>query len=148
MLKSFRSYNLLIAVVASLSGSFLLNAGAHGEQAPAKSPTPSAAVPLAGSNDGNIYADLGRLRDWGLNIRQIKQQALNLYLEATRTEPSPNEGPDLNVPSEIPKSEKLDLSKCLPPRPEWIAYYLNSMEPLAEFIHVKLKASEAGKISV
>jgi hypothetical protein len=149
------SIKLPVIIITSVAGLFALNATTYADEPPASTlskpmaaPKSSSQVQLGGTNEDTIHVDLNKVRDWGLNIRQIKQQALSLYMEATRRELSPNDGPDLNVPSTIPNSTSLDYSKCLPPRSEWVAYFLNTIEPLTQFIHVRMKASEAGKITV
>jgi len=155
MHRGFLSSKLPTAIIASVAGLFATHTMAYAGEADVSAlsdkttaPNTSHQFQLGGSNKENIYADLNRVRDWGLIIRQFKELALSLYLEGTRTKLSPEDGSDLNSPNEIPKSTNLDYSKCLPPRIEWIAYYLNSMEPLTQFIQVRMKASEAGKISL
>lgn len=153
MHKRSLSSKLPAAIIASVAGLFAINNMAYAGEAEgsttskqATAPKNSSGFPLKGED--KIYADLSKVRDWGLNIHQFKELALSLYMEGTRTKLSPEDGPDLNVPTEIPKSTNLDYSKCLPPRTEWIAYFLNSMEPLTQFIAGRMKASEAGKISL
>ena len=142
------SIKLPVIFIASVAGLFVLNATAFANDPPAStlSKPMASQVQLGGPTEGTIEADLNAVRDLGLNNRQIKQQALNLYIEATRTDRSPLDGPDLNVPSTIPESTNLDYSKCLPPRPEWVAYFLNTIEPLTQFIQGRLRAWESSKI--
>jgi hypothetical protein len=155
MHKGSLSIKLPAIFIASVAGLFVLNATAFANDPPASTlskpvaeSTSSPQVQLGGPTEGTINADLNAMRDLGLNARQIKQQALSLYIEATRTDLLPVNGPDPNVPNAIPKSTSLDYSKCLPPRPEWVAYFLNTIEPLTQFIHGRLRAWESSKISV
>jgi hypothetical protein len=154
MHKGSLSIKLPVIFIASVAGLFVLNATAFADQPPASTPSKPEADPNSSSQvqlvGRTIHADLNELRDLGLNIRQIKQQALSLYIEATRTDLSPNDGPELNVPSAIPKSTmtNIDYSKCLPPRSEWVAYFLNTIEPLTQFIQGRLKTYVSSKVSV
>src|SRR5262249_40812304 len=98
--------------------------------------------------EGGGNVDLSHVRGWGLAVRQVKQQDMNLYIEATRIKPTPDDSSDIKVPESISTSKPSESSKFLPPRTEWVAYYLNSMEPLMQFVTSSLRASEAGKLLV
>jgi len=98
--------------------------------------------------EGVVNVDLSHVRDWGLAVRQLKEQAMNLYIEATRIKPTPDDSSDIKVPESISTSKPSESSKSLPPRTEWVAYYLNSMEPLMQFVTSSLRASEGGKLLV
>lgn len=94
--------------------------------------------------DENVVVDLTYARDWGLNMRQIKELALSLYLEATRFKPTVKDSSEISTPEKLPKVSTLDKSKLLEPRKQWIAYYLTTMEPVAQFIHGCLRSGEKG----
>src|SRR5215468_3729412 len=129
------STKLPVTIITAVAGLLVLPATTYANEpssTPLKDTKSVSLISLAGTQEATIHVDLTGLRDWGLNIRQIKQQALDLYMEATRTKLTPDDGPDLIVPSEIPKATNIDYSKCLPPRPEWVAYFLNSIEPLTQ----------------
>lgn len=92
----------------------------------------------AGNKDGKpkvINLNLSKLRDTGLAIRQIRQQALNIYLEATRKEIKPTDRCAISDP--VPEDVDLTKEACgayLPPRKEWLVVYLTAIEPVSQLL--------------
>lgn len=92
----------------------------------------------AGNKDGKpkvINLNLSKLRDTGLAIRQIRQQALNIYLEATRKEIRPTDRCAIADP--VPEDVDLTKEACgayLPPRKEWLVVYLTAIEPVSQLL--------------
>jgi hypothetical protein len=97
---------------------------------------------------GTLNTDLSVVHDWGLVHKQMKELAINLYLEASRCKPSVTEGCEIKAPSTLPVSITVDKSQQLQPRAEWVAYYLNSMEPLLDYVTKSLRASETGTLKM
>jgi hypothetical protein len=126
------------------SSSFFLLAGqAHADNSHGStSPLMLAIKP----QEGQLNTSLAVVRDWGLIHIQMKELATNLYLEATRTDPSLTDSSAIKTPQMIPTPGKIQSQEYLAPRTEWVAYYLNSMEPLMQFITKSLRASEGGKL--
>jgi|AGTN01.1.fsa_nt_gi hypothetical protein len=82
-----------------------------------------------------IKLNLTRLRDTGLAIRQIRQQALNIYLEATRKELKPTDKCAIADP--VPENVDMTKEECgayLPPRKEWLVVYLTAIEPVSQLL--------------
>lgn len=85
------------------------------------------------------------LRDTGLALQQIKQQAINIYQEATRT-PVPESAEarieDLDAISHKDlDSEKKDF---LPTRPDWLIFYVGTMEPTIHLCLQDVKDTKQG----
>jgi hypothetical protein len=82
-----------------------------------------------------IILSLTKMRDTGLAIRLVRQQAMNIYLEATRTEIKPTD----KCAIAEPVSDNVALTKeaCgayLPPRKEWLVVYLTAIEPVSQLL--------------
>ncbi|CAN5582864.1 hypothetical protein BH10CYA1_BH10CYA1_22790 [soil metagenome] len=78
---------------------------------------------------------LSDLRDVRLSLGQVKQQAVNLFLESTRIEITPASGVLVSSPTTINESM---LNKkhhvYLAPRKEWLVYYINTLEPIIQLL--------------
>jgi len=118
-------------------------AGAEGEPSGHGSALTGHASPPAGEHaegrtaprviepeDGAVKLTLGTLRDVGLGLAQIKQQALNIFVEATRLPVPLLSGPELPQLTAPPRLSTLRATGYLPPRRQWIFYYIGTMEPL------------------
>lgn len=88
------------------------------------------------------------LRDTRLSLLQIKQQAVNLFMEATRTAAITLETPKEHTPQEL-SAEMLDSKAAyLAPRKEWLVFYLNTLEPVIHLLTVDLKEVEENGLNV
>jgi len=97
--------------------------------------------------------DLTLLRDCGLSLAQIRQQARNIYQEATRKRC------DTSTPFEIiapivltqvePPSEANNIT-YLKPRAQWIVYYVGTIEPIISLFRQDVEDTKTGitKITV
>ncbi len=74
------------------------------------------------------------LRDARLTLGQLKQQAVNLFLEATRWVVSPRDPVLTSSPTAISITMLQENRKYLPPRKDWLVFYINSMEPLVQLM--------------
>lgn len=96
-------------------------------------------LPLAKRTAGDVApatADqmLNDLRDTRLSLNQLKQQAINLFLEATRIPMTVNDAPVEQSPVSI-SSAMLDSNrKYLAPRKEWLVLYVNTLEPIVHLL--------------
>lgn len=105
---------------------------------------------VAASKDGKpkvIDLNLTKMRDTGLAIRQIHQQALNIYLEATRKEINPSDKCAIADP--VPDNVDLTKVSCgeyLPPRKEWLVVYLTALEPVSQLLRKWQGALKAGTV--
>ncbi len=91
---------------------------------------------------------LNCLRDSAMSLQQIKQQAINIYLEATRTDVQPQDNSDFLCPKSI--SDKL-LAKSvhyLPPRIEWLYFYVGTMEPVIQLFTDDISDTKTGMTKV
>ena len=92
---------------------------------------------LSDSKDDEI--NLNGLRDVGLALRLVRQQAVNIYLESTRMQVKINGSPDTVKPEKI-SDRTIDRSaRYLPPRVEWLVYYVGTMEPIIHLLKEDLK---------
>jgi hypothetical protein len=74
------------------------------------------------------------LRDTRLSIGQVKQQAVNLFLEATRVVVKPGD-PALHVSPTTINAEMLKEKKTyMPPRKDWLIFYMNTLEPIIQLL--------------
>lgn len=77
---------------------------------------------------------LSDLRDTRLSVGQVKQQAINLFLEATRVVVKPGDVALHVSPTEI-KSTMLNEKKTyMPPRKDWLVFYINTLEPIIQLL--------------
>ncbi len=80
-------------------------------------------------------AMLSDLRDVRLSLGQVKQQAVNLFLEATRIEITPSSPVLVTSPTTINESmlnKKHHVYQS--PRKEWLVYYINTLEPIIQLL--------------
>lgn len=102
------------------------------------------------SKDGKprvINLNLSRMRDTGLAIRQIRQQALNIFLEATRKEMKATDKCAIADP--VPDNVDLTKVSCgayLPPRKEWLVVYLTALEPVSQLLRKWQGSVKAGTV--
>ncbi|MBX9694201.1 MAG: hypothetical protein K2Z81_17590, partial [Cyanobacteria bacterium] len=90
------------------------------------------------------------LRDIGLCLIQIRNAATNIYLEATREEVPLDSQPKVNVPANL-SDLKLDKeTKYMKPRPDWMFFYIGTLEPILHLFgeDVKTSITEDNKVMV
>lgn len=81
------------------------------------------------------------LRDLGLIIMQIKQQAENIYMEATRKPVHISARPEIEDVKIITTEPMKARGKYLPTRPEWLTFYVGTMEPIIHLFQVNVGSS-------
>ncbi len=109
-----------------------------------KSPASSSAIQQAAPS-----ADLGLrvddVNDLGYALQRVRQQAINIYVEAIRKRHSPEVSAELpsltKVPAELPK----DMSNLLPFRRPWLVYFVITLEPLIHLLKEDVKDIETGE---
>lgn len=79
-------------------------------------------------------AMLSDLRDTRLSVGQVKQQAINLFLEATRTVIKPGSQALHVSPTSISAAMYSEKAKYLEPRKDWLIYYMNTLEPIIQLL--------------
>lgn len=77
---------------------------------------------------------LSDLRDLRLSLGQVKQQAVNLFLESTRKVIPVTDPVVPSSPTEIDSSMFHPEFKYLPPRKEWLVFYVNTLEPIMQML--------------
>lgn len=77
---------------------------------------------------------LSDLRDTRLSLNQLKQQAINLFLEATRTSMTVDDAPVEQSPTSISLQIFDANKKYLAPRKEWLVLYVNTLEPIVHLL--------------
>jgi hypothetical protein len=136
----------------AFSSLFLLPAGAAvAQETPANAKDPSQLhhanpLPRAAYSPEEI---LTSLRDTGLSLEQLKQQAINIFLEGTRTKLSVNEPQKLTFPQSLTANDlKLPNAKFLQPRKDWLVFYMNTMEPVMHLLNEDVKDVEKRGLGV
>lgn len=121
---------------------FTSSAQAENQTASAHHPEASAS-PAYNVSQGESTQELtlGDLRDAGLALERIRQQAINVYVEARRKPVSPNAQPQLSDPREIPIKES---GTHLPPRREWLVFYMGTMEPIIHLLEKDVEDIKSG----
>lgn len=77
---------------------------------------------------------LSDLRDTRLSVGQVKQQAINLFLEATRVVVKPGDQA-LHVSPTAINAEMLNGKKnYMAPRKDWLVFYINTLEPIVQLL--------------
>ncbi|MBX9770481.1 MAG: hypothetical protein K2X29_03880 [Candidatus Obscuribacterales bacterium] len=93
---------------------------------------------------GEYVVTMGDIRDVGLCLKQIKQQAVFIYLEATRKELP------VNSPGKIVEPKALSVEGInfkddyLPARREWLVFFIGSMEPIIRLMGNDVKDVQNG----
>ncbi|MCC7528517.1 MAG: hypothetical protein IT342_08345 [Candidatus Melainabacteria bacterium] len=77
---------------------------------------------------------LSDLRDTRLSIGQVKQQAVNLFLEATRAVVRPGESALHFSPTSISQEMLNEKKTYLAPRKDWLIFYINTLEPIIQLL--------------
>lgn len=98
----------------------------------------------ADANAAELSLTVDDINDLGFALQRIRQQAINIYVEATRKRAESEisaQIPNLNaVPTELPKEQ----SKLLPFRRPWLVYFITTLEPLVHLLKEDLKEVESG----
>lgn len=127
---------ILLAAMASVTFAFSASA--------ADPATPPAKVDLTPTTPYSDQISLGDLRDVGLCIMQIKQQSINIYLEVTRKPIETKINPQMPDPMAISITGLDPKAKYLPTRPEWLTFYVGTMEPIIHLFKEDVKDAETG----
>lgn len=131
-------------VIAALLIAMSITAGKvrADEATPAESGNSS--TEQSSSASDNLGLTVDDINDIGFALQRIRQQAINIYLEATRRKNSAEvkaQVPNLlTVPNQFPK----DQSKLLPFRRPWLVYFITTLEPLVHLMKEDLKEIESG----
>lgn len=97
---------------------------------------------------GEYVVTMGDIRDVGLCLKQIQQQAVFIFLEATRKE-LPINSPGRIIEPKTLTTEGLDFKEeYLPARREWLVFFIGSMEPLIRLMGNDVKDVENGLYAV
>jgi hypothetical protein len=85
---------------------------------------------------------LSNLRDMRLSVTLVKQQAVNIFMEATRTLVKVEEQPLEETPQGL-NFNMYDKSQAyLEPRKDWLVYYINTMEPILHLLNEDMQDVE------
>ena len=81
---------------------------------------------------------LDNIQDLAFTLQRIRQQAINVYVEATRKTVHHF---DLNIPSlsSMPATPLEEQSAYLPLRKAWLVFFIGTMEPLVHILNEHLK---------
>lgn len=95
-------------------------------------------VTLSTTNKTNKVT-LEDIRDLGICLIQIKQQAENLFIEVTRERVPVDSRPIVAKPEDISSVELGDGSNFLPARPDWLIFYVGTLEPIIHLFREDLR---------
>lgn len=97
---------------------------------------------------GELSGDelLTDIRDTRLSLMQVKQQAVNVFMEATRTLVTTKEPALEHTPQEINAAMYDPKHQYLPPRKEWLVYFVTTLEPIIHLMTEDLKDAEQNGI--
>lgn len=93
---------------------------------------------------GEYVVTMGDIRDVGLCLKQIQQQAVFIYLEATRKELPINSPGRIVEPKELSVEGINFKEDYLPARREWLVFFIGSMEPLIRLMGNDVKDVQNG----
>ena len=92
----------------------------------------------------NLTLTVDDINDLGYALQRIRQQAINIYIEATRKRGAAEVSAQLSnlnaVPDEIP-AQSNDLR---PFRRPWLVYFITTLEPLVHLLKEDVKSVENG----
>jgi len=77
---------------------------------------------------------LSEIRDTGLTLQQIREEAIHIYLEAARKPVPLNGDAKLVEPKSIPTPEVVIDKACEPVRRDWLVFYVGTMEPIIHLL--------------
>lgn len=85
---------------------------------------------------------LNDIQDAGILLNHIKRQAINIYEEASRTPVPLNASPNIPDIKSIPISPGSD--RYMPPRREWLMFFLGTMEPVIRDLSKEVTDIQSG----
>lgn len=105
-------------------------------------------TPTGGSNKLAISSDIALtvddINDVAFALQRIRQQAINIYVEATRKKQAPEISAQLPNLSSVPNDLPKDSHGLLPFRRPWLVYFITTLEPLVHLLKEDLKEIESG----
>jgi hypothetical protein len=93
--------------------------------------------PRRTASDAEQLTEVGMLtdlRDTRLCLTQLKQQAVNLFQEATRTVITESIEPLETTPDSVNAQMLKEGEKYMQPRKEWLFFYINTLEPIVHLL--------------
>ena len=98
--------------------------------------------------EADIALTVDDINDLGFALQRIRQQAINIYVEATRKRGAAQISAQLpnlsSVPAEMPK----DQASLMPFRRPWLVYFITTLEPLVHLLKEDVKDVESGSRKV
>ncbi|CAM6002438.1 unnamed protein product [Sphagnum balticum] len=88
----------------------------------------------AGGADTQSKLKVDDVNDLGFTLQRIRQQAINIYVEALRKKDSPEVSADLPKLNEVPEQLPKDTYNLLPFRRPWLVYFITALEPLIHLL--------------
>jgi len=103
---------------------------------------PASGLKLGTGTTGEVT--LSDLRDVGLAVMQIRQQSINIFLEATRRQLTVDSPAKMRGPEDISLEKISESEKFLEARPEWLTFYVATLEPIIHLFKEDVKDVESG----
>jgi hypothetical protein len=113
--------------------------GAESSSAESSDTDARAANRAQGKLKGNVRREyvltFSELRDIGVTLQQIQEEAVHIYFEAARKDVPLNDDPKLVEPKSIPVAGLRIDRTCEPVRREWLLFFIGEMEPFIHFLN-------------
>ena len=88
---------------------------------------------------------LSDLRDVGLCLAQIEQQAKNIYMEVLRKPVPKKASAEIVRPSKIVRLDSSSSKAFLPTRPEWLVFYIGTLEPIMRLLKEEMQDTSSSE---
>ena len=109
-----------------------------------KNPPPAAPLTVIAAQKGLLELQTDEINDVAYALQRVRQQAINIYVEAIRKRESPAVTAELPALSKVPEEIPKDMTNLLPFRQTWLVYFITTLEPLVYLLKQDIKDIESG----
>ena len=104
-----------------------------------KNPPPAAPLTVIAAQKGLLELQTDEINDVAYALQRVRQQAINIYVEAIRKRESPAVTAELPALSKVPEEIPKDMTNLLPFRQTWLVYFITTLEPLVYLLKQDIK---------
>lgn len=104
---------------------------------------PASAGSQAAITRTEIKLSLDDINDVAYALQRIRQQAINIFIEATRHRDQPEVTAQMPVLSTVPSELPKETNNLLPFRRVWLVYFITTIEPLVHLLKEDVKEIES-----
>jgi hypothetical protein len=105
-----------------------------------KTQTETSSKNVTGEDSGSTLV-IDSIQDVAYTLQRIRQQAINIYVEATRKEVH-RYNLDITSLSAMPDTPLEEQSAYLPLRKAWLVFFIGTMEPLVQILNEHMHSLE------